>query len=132
MAENMFVGSPVCRISLIASFIHSVCFSRSSSTLSYQSLIYLGIDWGSSFEAAILERTRHCEIWGYDYGSHGFGSDIPKEHKHRTHFHRFGLGGTDSHGPNDDPKLYTLQSLMRLNGIYILSVPDIRLYQHDH
>lgn len=75
-----------------------------------------GIDWDSSFEAELLQRTRHCEIWGYDYTVKSFGSQIPRSDRHRTHFAKVGLGAADSHDKGDDPKLWTLKSLMKANG----------------
>ncbi|KAH9942863.1 methyltransferase domain-containing protein [Amylocystis lapponica] len=75
-----------------------------------------GLDWDSSFEAELLERTRHCEIWGFDYTAGGFGKKVPRTQRHRTHFARVGLGAADSHGPADEPKMWTLRSLMQANG----------------
>ncbi|CCM04155.1 uncharacterized protein FIBRA_06317 [Fibroporia radiculosa] len=75
-----------------------------------------GLDWESSFEAELLERTRHCEVWGYDYTARGFGRAVRSGLRPRTHFARLGMGASDSHGPSDEPKMWTLQSLMRENG----------------
>ena len=75
----------------------------------------VGIDWDSSWEAEILSRTEHCEIWGFDYAQEGFGPDV-RSLQHRTHFKQLQLGPRDSHGPDDDPKVYTLQSVMLENG----------------
>ncbi|KAH8082829.1 methyltransferase domain-containing protein [Cristinia sonorae] len=74
-----------------------------------------GINGESSFEAEILNRTNHCEIWGYDFSVNSFGPEIPASEKHRTHFHPYGLAGNDNHGPENKVKYYTLQSLMDLN-----------------
>ncbi|RXW16857.1 hypothetical protein EST38_g8995 [Candolleomyces aberdarensis] len=75
-----------------------------------------GINYESSFEAEILKNTQNCEIWGYDFSVKSFGPEIPASLVHRTHFKAFGLGGEDKHGPNDDPPMYTIESLMRMNG----------------
>ncbi|TCD62167.1 hypothetical protein EIP91_007273 [Steccherinum ochraceum] len=75
-----------------------------------------GINGESSFEAEILSRTSNCQIWGYDFSVNSFGPEIPATEKHRTHFHAYGLAGHDAHGPTNDIKYYTLQSLMDLNG----------------
>ncbi|KAF8890931.1 methyltransferase domain-containing protein [Infundibulicybe gibba] len=75
-----------------------------------------GINYESSFEAEILANTENCEIWGYDFSVKSFGPQIPSSLAHRTHFHAFGLSGSDKHGPADDPKMYTLDSLMKMNG----------------
>lgn len=70
------------------------------------------MNYETSFEAEVLERTRYCEVWGYDYRSNSFGS-IKRDH--RAHFHPWGLANVDAHGPNDDHKLYTLKTLLDMN-----------------
>ncbi|KAF9816976.1 hypothetical protein IEO21_03741 [Rhodonia placenta] len=75
-----------------------------------------GLDWDSSFEAELLSRTGHCEVWGYDYVAPGFGRAVTRGLRPRTHFARLGLGASDSHGPADEPKMWTLRSLMKANG----------------
>jgi hypothetical protein len=77
-----------------------------------------GINLESSFEAEILASTDHCEIWGYDFSVNSFGPEIPRAQASRAHFHPYGLAGTDKHGPDDDPKMYTLESLMKINGVF--------------
>lgn len=92
-----------------------------------------GINYESSFEAALLENTQHCEIWGYDFSVHSFGPEIPKDQLHRAHFHAYGLAGQDRHGPTDEPKMWTLESLMKANGhthIDILKV-DIESWEFE-
>ncbi|KIJ64219.1 hypothetical protein HYDPIDRAFT_112178 [Hydnomerulius pinastri MD-312] len=77
-------------------------------------LIYtFGMNYETSFEAALLERTRHCEVWGYDYRSNSFGSSIKSNY--RAHFFPWGLANIDAHGPNDEHKLYTLKTLLEMN-----------------
>jgi len=85
-----------------------------------------GIDWDSSWEAEVLARTEHCEIWGFDYTQEGFGPDV-RSMKHRTHFQQLQLGPTNSHGPDDDPKVYTLQSIMLENGHSHIDILNIDL-----
>jgi len=75
-----------------------------------------GINYESSFEAEILSNTENCEIWGYDFSVINFGPEIPRSLQHRAHFHAFGLSGSDKHGPEDKPPMYTLETLMKLNG----------------
>lgn len=75
-----------------------------------------GINYESSFEAEILRNTNYCEIWGYDFSVKSFGPEIPRENEHRTHFRAYGLSGEDKHGPEDKPPMYTLDTLMKLNG----------------
>ncbi|KII83776.1 hypothetical protein PLICRDRAFT_127233 [Plicaturopsis crispa FD-325 SS-3] len=93
----------------------------------------VGINYESSFEADILSRTQFCEIWGYDFTVGAFGPQIADSYKHRTHFHPFGLSGVDSHGPKDTAPMYTLKSLMTMNGhkhIDILKI-DIESWEFD-
>jgi hypothetical protein len=75
-----------------------------------------GNNYESTFEAEVLDSTRYCQIWGYDYRTKSLGSDIPKSQRGRTHFHRYGLAGVDKHAPSDRPPMYTLESIMKLNG----------------
>lgn len=83
-----------------------------------RSPFFVGINGESSFEAEILERTNHCQIWGYDFSVRSFGPQIPTLSSYRTHFKAYGLSGSNSHGPNDKPKMYTLQALMDMNGAF--------------
>ena len=79
-------------------------------------LVFLGINHESSFEAEVLSNTRHCQIWGYDFSVNSFGPEISNSLRHRAHFHAYGLSGQDKHGPDDNPPMYTLESLMKMNG----------------
>jgi Methyltransferase domain len=75
-----------------------------------------GINYESSFENEILSNTDNCEIWGYDFSVTSFGPQIPKSLQYRTHFKPFGLSGSDKHGPDDEQPMYTLETLMKING----------------
>ncbi|KAI0032697.1 methyltransferase domain-containing protein [Vararia minispora EC-137] len=80
-----------------------------------------GISTDSSFEADVLLRAPGCEVWGYDYSVSGppqFGPEISEDSHFpsRAHFHKWGLSGEDKHGPSDKPPMYTLRTLMELNG----------------
>ncbi|KAL1751972.1 methyltransferase domain-containing protein [Schizophyllum commune] len=93
----------------------------------------IGINYESSFEADLLENTDYCEVWGYDFSVDDFGPQIPRSQRHRVHFAPYALGGEEKHGPNDQPKLYTLDALMRMNGhkhIDILKI-DIEGWEFD-
>ncbi|EAU87466.2 hypothetical protein CC1G_02225 [Coprinopsis cinerea okayama7 len=72
-----------------------------------------GINNESSFEAEILERTNHCQIWGYDFSVPSFGPEIHLSLANRTHFSDVGLAGEDQPGGN--PPMYRLETLMKLN-----------------
>lgn len=94
-----------------------------------------GMDWESSWEAAVLESTEQCEIWGYDHAAKSFGRQVSHSsfsRKHRTHFQsHLQLGPEDRH--DEDPKQYTLEAVMRTNGhayIDILKV-DIEGYEFE-
>ncbi|KAH9988444.1 hypothetical protein BJV74DRAFT_839390 [Russula compacta] len=78
-----------------------------------------GINGESSFEAALLKRAPGCEAWGYDYSVTSWGPEIndDAELRERAHFQAWALGGTDKHGENDNPKYWTLDSLMKFNGL---------------
>lgn len=80
------------------------------------------MNYETSFEAELLERTRYCEVWGYDYRSNSFGS-IKRDH--RAHFHPWGLANIDAHGLNDEHKLYTLKTLLDIN-----SMSPLQLHLH--
>lgn len=75
-----------------------------------------GINEESSFEAGLLANTNHCKIWGYDFSVKGFAKQIPYSQKHRTIFHPYGLAGTDHVSTGDEPTMYTLETLMKMNG----------------
>ncbi len=103
----------------------------------HETLILLGTDWESAWEASVLENTEHCEIWGYDHQTKSFGRQVSHasfSNKHRTHFtSHVQLGPIDKHASGDDPKLYKLDTLMNKNGhtfIDILKV-DIEGYEFD-
>ncbi|SJL14423.1 uncharacterized protein ARMOST_17880 [Armillaria ostoyae] len=76
----------------------------------------VGINYESSFEAEILANTRHCEIWGYDYSVKSFGPQIPRSLASRTHFFPYGLAGSDKVATDDSPPMFTLESIMAMNG----------------
>lgn len=52
--------------------------------------------------------------------SHQWGPEISNdpELRDRAHFEPWALGGTDNHEEHDNPKYWTLDSLMKLNGSY--------------
>lgn len=72
------------------------------------------MNYETSFEAELLERTRYCEVWGYDYRSNSFGN-IKRDQ--RAHFHPWGLANIDAHDVNDEHKLYTLKTLLDMNSM---------------
>ena len=95
------------------------------------------MDWESAWEASLLDSTAHCEIWGYDHSTKSFGRQISQASftkKARTHFtSHVQLGPVDRHDRDDDPKLYTLSTLMKSNGhafIDILKI-DVEGYEFD-
>ena len=114
MAASGFVGSRASQRRKTALCTHSVRTALlTARTVSYARL---GLDWDSTFEGELLQRTSHCKVYGYDFTARGFGHGVPRALKGRTHFARLGLGAVDSHGPADEPKMWTLRSLMAANG----------------
>ncbi|KAJ8522215.1 hypothetical protein ONZ45_g1141 [Pleurotus djamor] len=113
-------GKWVCGLSRVATKPDCVVYS-------------VGINYESSFEAELLDNTEFCQVWGYDFSVKSFGPQIPEGQAHRTHFKPFALGGEDKHGEQDDPKMYTLSTLMKQNGhthIDILKI-DIEGWEFD-
>ncbi|KAH9021536.1 methyltransferase domain-containing protein [Lactarius hengduanensis] len=112
-------GKWVCGMERIAKqekcVIYSFGCSPQASTASHQ------------FEAALLERAPGCEVWGYDFTVDSFGPEIEKipNLKERAHFFPWALGGRNAHGPEDSPKYYTLDALMKLNGHAFIDVLKI-------
>ncbi|KAK7455844.1 hypothetical protein VKT23_010881 [Stygiomarasmius scandens] len=97
----------------------------------------VGINHESSFEAELLANTEHCQVWGYDFSVDSFGPQISRSLAPRTHFFPYGLAGQDhipgAHASPEDHPMYTLQSLMRMNGhthIDILKV-DIESWEFE-
>jgi len=94
-----------------------------------------GVNGESSFEATLLKRAPNCEVWGYDFSVGGWGPEIREdpELRNRAYFTALAIGGSDAHGENDNPKVWTLDSLMKLNGhefIDILKV-DVETAEFD-
>ena len=103
----------------------------------------------ASFEAELLARTRHCQLFIFDHTA----SSLPRglsthatsparfdefyapldtlnyddkldywDSRHilqRAHFKPYRIAGFDAHGAGDTPKTFTLESLMRQNGVAI-------------
>ncbi|KAH9926656.1 methyltransferase domain-containing protein [Epithele typhae] len=77
----------------------------------------IGMDSSYSLEATLLRSTRYCQVWIYDSTKGDDASHyIPRLLRHRAHFAKLTLTSSDHHGPNDDPKGWTLKSLMAENG----------------
>ncbi|KAN0138449.1 Methyltransferase domain containing protein [Lactarius tabidus] len=78
-----------------------------------------GTNGESSFESTLLQRAPGCEVWGYGYSVNSvLGPEITNdpELRDRANFKPYALGGTNNHNDNDNPKFWTLDSLMDLNG----------------
>jgi len=86
-----------------------------------------GINGESSFEQDLLQRAPNCEIWGYDFSVNGWGLEISDdpELRRRAHFKPWALTGTDNQKESDDPKGWTLDSLMKLNGHTFIDILKI-------
>ncbi|KAG8214141.1 hypothetical protein J3R82DRAFT_10907 [Butyriboletus roseoflavus] len=86
-----------------------------------------GINGESSFEADIMKAAPGCEAYGYDFSVNSFGPEIElvSDLKHRSHFFPYALGPKDAFSPIDDPKMYTLRTLMERNGHDFIDVLKI-------
>jgi hypothetical protein len=61
-----------------------------------------------------------CNQWGPEITN-------DPELRDRAHFKPYALGGTNNHNDNDNPKFWTLDSLMDLNGAFaVFSSPSPR------
>ncbi|KAG8963776.1 hypothetical protein FRC05_004522 [Tulasnella sp. 425] len=72
-----------------------------------------GSPWDSSFEAAVLHRTKYCKIYGHHFDTNSFGPEVRSidRLKWRSEFKKCGLYS------KDQPPLYrTLSSLMHERG----------------
>jgi hypothetical protein len=123
-------GKWVCGTSRIATKPNCVIYSFGKSmifVLRFEHKLYLntGINYESSFEAALLSRTQGCQVWGYDFSVKSFGPEIPPTQAFRTHFYPYGLAGWDAHEAENDKKMYTLQSLMAINNHTFIDVLKI-------
>ncbi|KAF8588007.1 hypothetical protein K439DRAFT_1385251 [Ramaria rubella] len=107
-------GKYVCGLERMAKKKHCVIYS-------------FGVNGESSFEATILERVHGCQLYGYDFSVNSFGPEINNVPglKSRSHFWPWGLSGKDAHGPNNNPKLYTLETLMKMNGHNFIDILKI-------
>ncbi|KAL4073770.1 methyltransferase domain-containing protein [Scleroderma yunnanense] len=92
-----------------------------------------GINGESSFEADLMKAAPGCELYGYDFSVDSFGPEIEEdpELKQRSHFFAFALGPTDAHSPVDDPKMYTLRTLMERNGHDFIDVLKIDIEANE-
>lgn len=93
-----------------------------------------GINGESSFEADMIKAAPGCELYGYDFSVNSFGPEIEEysELKLRSHFFPFALGPKDAHSPVDDPKMYTLRSLMERNGHDFIDVLKIDIEGNEY
>ncbi|TFK19556.1 hypothetical protein FA15DRAFT_759963 [Coprinopsis marcescibilis] len=113
-------GKWVCGLSRVAEEPNCIVYS-------------FGVNYESSFEAEVLKSTKYCQIWGYDFSVSTFGPEIPEALSNRTHFRAVGLAGENTYGPEDDPPMYTLETLMHNNGhshIDILKI-DIEKWEFE-
>ncbi|KXJ88515.1 methyltransferase domain-domain-containing protein [Microdochium bolleyi] len=92
-----------------------------------------GINTESSFEDALLSRTKGCEIWGYDFSVNDFGPQLNRsaDYVSRAHFNKAGIAGvTDT---KKKPPFYSIQDLLKKNGhdhIDVLKM-DIEGFEFD-
>ncbi|KAI0290328.1 methyltransferase domain-containing protein [Multifurca ochricompacta] len=85
----------------------------------------------ASFEAELLARTRHCQLFVFDHTAREYWDS--RGTAQRAHFKRYRVAGYDAQATNDSPKTHTLESLMRQNGhthIDILKI-DLEGWEFD-
>ncbi|KAG1901981.1 methyltransferase domain-containing protein [Suillus fuscotomentosus] len=77
-----------------------------------------GVNGESSFEADLMKAAPGCQIYGYDFSVRSFGPEIEQDMdlKSRSHFFSYALGPEDKHSAADNPKMFTLRTLMDRNG----------------
>ncbi|KAG2365432.1 methyltransferase domain-containing protein [Suillus spraguei] len=77
-----------------------------------------GVNGESSFEADLLKAAPGCQLYGYDFSVNSFGPEIEEDTnlKPRSHFFPYALGPENKHNAVDEPKMYTLRTLMERNG----------------
>lgn len=77
-----------------------------------------GVNGESSFEADLMKAAPGCQVYGYDFSVTSFGPEIEqdRELQARSHFFSYALGPEDKHSVADDPKMFTLRTLMERNG----------------
>ncbi|KAG0707049.1 methyltransferase domain-containing protein [Suillus ampliporus] len=77
-----------------------------------------GVNGESSFEADLMKAAPGCQVYGYDFSVNSFGPEIEEvtDLKSRSHFFPYALGPEDKHTVADNPKTFTLRTLMERNG----------------
>lgn len=83
-----------------------------------------GISTDSSFEAAVLRRTK-CEVFGFDFSVDKFGPEIENftSLRSRATFYKYAISGKDDHRAN--PPQWTLRSLMERHGHVFIDILKI-------
>lgn len=114
--------------------------------------LHTGPPGAASFEAELLARTRHCQLFLFDHTASALprglstSATLPAgldsfygpldvsnydedldywDSRHiwqRAHFKPYRIAGSDAHGMGDRPKTYTLESLMRQNGVSVFYI----------
>ncbi|KAG8983436.1 hypothetical protein FRB90_006031, partial [Tulasnella sp. 427] len=83
-----------------------------------------GSPWDSSYEAAVLQRTKYCKVYGHHFDTNKFGPEVRSidRLKWRSEFKKCGLYS------RDQPPLYrTLSSLMHERGHHFVDLIKIDL-----
>lgn len=83
-----------------------------------------GINGESSFEADVLSRAPSCQVFGYDFSVKSFGPEITqiRDLADRSHFWPYALGPADGHSHGENPPMWSLESLMKVNGHQFIDV----------
>jgi len=75
-----------------------------------------GVNKESSFEAAIMQKSTNCEVFGFDFSSDGWGPEVTNypQWKRRLHFYPYKMDTVDDHAAN--PPRWTLPAIMKAHG----------------
>ena len=157
---NGFVDYPSCRKKrtvLSIPLVHSDPRHPPSRHVDPCSFPPTGPSTDASFEAELLARTRHCQLFIFDHtasalprrlstpvtspaGFHEFYAPLDAlnydnldywDSRHtlqRAHFKPYRIAGFDAHGTGDTPKTYTLEALMRQNGVAMFFIKYLRIF----
>ncbi|KAH9957261.1 methyltransferase domain-containing protein [Lactifluus volemus] len=101
----------------------------------------IGHPASASFEAELLARTRHCQLFLFDHTTSSLPSALSSPTSlpsalgefyasldaSRAHLKPYRIANFDAHAMGDSPKTYTLESLMRKNGHTHIDVLKIDL-----
>ncbi|KAL8277880.1 hypothetical protein RQP46_009699 [Phenoliferia psychrophenolica] len=115
LPEPSFCQHRISRVGTLGDGGKWVCGLKEIFSTKKDCVVYsFGINGESSFEAAMLDAGKGCEIWGYDFSVNSFGPQIPRADASRAHFFPYMLSSQQK--PKNSPPEWTLGGLMKENG----------------